>query len=67
MAIAERPDAGYQSAEAEVWQLLDRADVILRGVLAIQDSAERRRWEERMRIWLHNLNRAWVQSHHSPR
>jgi hypothetical protein len=61
---AEAPPAiaGAQPSDIEVWQLLGRADVILRGVLQSQDRAERRLWEERARVWLDNVGQAWVQS-----
>lgn len=44
----------------QVWLLLGRADVIVRGCLEAQDRAERQRWEERARAWLAEVNQAWV-------
>jgi hypothetical protein len=48
--------------EGEVWSLLRRADVVLRGILAAQGREERRIWEERAQAWLREVNRAWVES-----
>jgi hypothetical protein len=48
--------------EGEVWSLLGRADVVLRGILAAQGREERRIWEERAQAWLREVNRAWVES-----
>lgn len=44
-----------------VWQLLGRADVTVRGVLAAR-AAERRLWAERARAWLRGVGQAWVRS-----
>jgi hypothetical protein len=49
-----------QAPDREVWQLLGRADVIVRGVLEAQDRAERRLWEERARVWLGDVAGAWI-------
>ena len=48
--------------DSEVWQLLGRADVIVRGILEAQDAAERRLWSERARAWLRDVGQAWVHS-----
>ncbi len=53
-----------QGPECEVWQLLGRADVIVRAVLEAQGRAERRLWEERARIWLQDVARAWLDTRH---
>jgi hypothetical protein len=44
----------------QVWLLLGKADVIVRGCLEARDRVERRLWEERARAWLLEVNRAWV-------
>jgi hypothetical protein len=46
----------------EVWQLLGRADVIVRGCLEARDRAERRLWEERARVWLEDVGQAWIRA-----
>jgi hypothetical protein len=51
-----------RATEAEVWELLGRADVIVRGVLEAKDAAERRLWAGRARAWLRDVGRAWVHS-----
>jgi hypothetical protein len=61
----ERAPADQEHRQAgepgcEVWQLLGRADVIVRGVLEAQDRGERRLWEERARVWLQDVDRAWL-------
>lgn len=48
-------------SEDDAWALLGRADVIVRGVLEAQDGAQRRRWQERARAWLRDVNQTWVQ------
>jgi hypothetical protein len=48
--------------DSEVWSLLGRADVILRGVLDGGDRAQRRIWEERARAWLREVNQAWARA-----
>ena len=59
---AARPEPTPEPAESEVWSLLGRADVVLRGVLDARDRKERRIWEERARAWLSEVNQAWVRS-----
>jgi hypothetical protein len=44
----------------QVWLLLGKADVVVRGCLEAQDRTERRIWEERARAWLAEVNQAWV-------
>jgi hypothetical protein len=57
----DRPEAdAARLGEAEVWQLLGRADLIVRGVLTDQDPDARRRWRERAGAWPQDVNRAWV-------
>jgi len=67
---AEQLEAGPEPAggpaESEVWQLLGRADVVVRGVLEAQDRGERRLWEERARLWLQDLSQAWLRSQRRP-
>jgi hypothetical protein len=62
---APRPDQDRGQAgppRCEVWQLLGRADVIVRGCLESRDRAERRDWEERARAWLQDVDQAWIRS-----
>ncbi len=63
-AAAPSPEPAGQGPECEVWQLLGRADVIVRAVLEAQDRAERRLWEERARVWLRDVARAWLDTGH---
>lgn len=63
--LDQNPDpapAAVPMPDGEVWSLLGRADVILRGVLDARDREERRIWEERARAWLREVNQAWVRS-----
>ena len=62
-AAAQGADGGADPLwEQEVWQLLGRADVIVRGVLEARSRAERRLWEESARAWLQDVDQAWVDS-----
>jgi hypothetical protein len=61
-ASGDPPAAAAPLPEAEVWSLLGRADVVLRGVLEARDREQRRIWEERARAWLRDVNQAWVRS-----
>ncbi len=63
-AAAPSPAPSGQGPEGEVWQLLGRADVIVRAVLEAQDRAERRLWEERGPGLLQDLARAWLDTRH---
>ncbi len=63
-AAAPSPAPAGQGPECEVWQLLGRADVIVRSVLEAQDRAERRLGEERARVWLRDVARAWLGTGH---
>jgi hypothetical protein len=47
----------------EVWQLLGRADVVVRAMLEAPDRAARQRGEQWARAWLRDLGQAWV---HTP-
>jgi hypothetical protein len=59
-AAAPSQASAERGPECEVWQLLGRADVIVRAVLEAQDRAERRLWEGRARVWLQDAARAWL-------
>ena len=62
MTTVQRQEPTAALPDSEVWELLGRADVIVRGVLESQDSAERRLWTERARVWLRDVGQAWVHS-----
>ena len=60
---SEAGERGAAPSVDEVWQLLRRADVIVRALLEAHDRAARERCQERARAWLCDVNQAWV---HTP-
>ena len=49
-------------SEDELWDLLGRADVVMRALLAAPDRTSLQRCRGRAEAWLREVNQAWVRT-----